>query len=325
MQRADTFITLKGPPLYFAMIVKMGRHSFIIIGATDSHTKKNHILFAAGKCYIEANVSVFNLFGEGIPSGLQLEGRIFSNVESGEFTHKLRNVTYKAYRIKQEDYVSFLRSLCTLQHAYMAAYVPREQDQAGSFPFIYTALSRTEMGVQPRFAEGLDFITFSKNSCRVSAIEMLLAILKREKDEDISNSFYKDLPYKNSIYHGQILHLIYALPLPPTQQIKNQHPFGDALQLIYTRLCAIPKAFPDREITFRKFDALKALYDGLSETDQDLSAWSHCLQAWSLQHSRLINTHRGQVLGSDTATAKTVQALFKLLTIRNRLGGAAKS
>ncbi len=323
MQRAETLITLKGPPLYFAMIAQMGWHSFIIIGATDSQTKRNHILFAAGKCFKGTSISYFSLLGRGIPSSLQIETSIFANVESGEFTQKAHSISYKAYRIKQEDYVNFLRSLCTLQHAYMAAYVPRVQDEAGLFPFIYTPLYKTEMGMQPRFVDGLDFITFSKKSCRISAIEILLAILKlQEKDKDVSSSFYRDLPYKNSIFRGEVLHLIYALPLPPTQQIKNQHPFGEALQLIYARLCEIPTTSPDQEITFRKFDALKALYDALSEADTDLSAWARCLQDWNLQYSRLINTHRGQVFSDDTATAKTVQALFKLLTIRNRLDSA---
>ena len=111
---------------------------------------------------------------------------------------------------------------------------------------------------------------------------------------------------------------MYALPLPPAQEVLANPPFGAILQLIYNRLSAIPLMHPLQEITVRKFNALEALYNQLSHLNTDLGVWRECLQAWYLQHANLINTHRGQAVSFATATARLVDALFEL-TRDNRL------
>ena len=324
MKRQENIITLQGLPLYFVMIAKIAEHSFIIIGATDSATKRNRILLAVGK-KVDRDTTVWGFFGDGVDSSLKMEGDIFEDFETGEFTQESLEITYKAYGITQDDYVQFLRSLCRLQNSRISAFVPRERNQQG-FPFIYTELAKTRIGDLPSFALHLDYATISKNSCRTSAIEMLLVILKRsEKDPDISNSFYKNLPYKNTIYQGQLLHLIYVLPLPPADIYKQNRPFGAAIHLIYNRLSSIPLSKPDQELTLRKFLAVKDLYEQLANAPLDFEPWLTILDDWMGQNARLINTHRGQAFKEATATMQTISAVFKLLTVgnvSNRLGKA---
>lgn len=291
---------------FFIAIAKKGIHSFIFLG----------LIKEDGMPFFLARVGKQSVLCAGNPfCCLQSNSRL-----CGESLHCRGPLTYAAYAIKAQHYEHFLHLLSVMtQKKDIACYVPLPSTGSPDRFLLkgaeLTSESPTieETQIDKRCAQLHLF-----NTCRHTAMDVLRYVLKlKQLPAAVSSLFFKSLPCTLADEHTKSF--FYVFPLPPAAHSVNKLTF-ERLQRIYQRMEKLVKKAAQDELTWQKFNALKALYNQqVEEKDLPLDEVLHAIQAWHQRHQLLISQLRcpgffTRITLQRAATAKWIEQLEQELS-----------
>lgn len=255
-------------------------HSFVVVGVV-----KNNIpvmLAKAGKHHSEHGP---HFFTESV-------NQIYNH-----------DISYTAYSINVHQYKQFIDLLSSaIQRPGRASkcYIPstiEEQSPLMRLTFDYPKYATAPTPSQTHLLERASYLT-PTNTCRHAAIDTIEYIQEtNEATQHLSHFFFMDLLLENHFpEQAKPTRPFYILPAPP-----HAHSVGietkAVLTKLYHRMHHLLKKDPYSECTQNKFNALKRLYQTLSnQPNDDLNLLLVSIQKWKNEHGTSISPLRQQGL-----------------------------
>lgn len=277
---------------FFISLGKDGVHSFIMVGVIQD-----------GKPILLGRVGKQNSI-EGISIGeFALKG-IFAQNEAELRNESLRvggDISYSAYAINYNQYLQFTELLSLAQrNSQIECYVP---DRVNNNTVIMAkkALLKQSLGnadqQEQTIVEHSHAISVN-NTCRHTAIDLIEYTQGiPHLTDNVSRTFFRDLPLTANFSYGKPDEHFYVLPLPPSAY-KNEHDNKNkivVLTKIFQRMEDLLKTDPYSDITIQKFDALKKLYCQQANIPSDnLDDALNAINQWKNENNKIINRLRDQ-------------------------------
>ncbi|MBA3536498.1 MAG: hypothetical protein H0T84_07810 [Tatlockia sp.] len=213
---------------------------------------------------------------------------------------KTSDISYKAYAINYQHYLQFLNHMAAISRKQqikfnvkpLKAYFPvMENDDIVKLEWENVD---HEDEIQPLANE--EFVTLSiGNNCRHSAIHLTEEARKTEgTGAGISSLFFKSLPLKAVLVSGNVRgNYLFVLPLPPNAYSQVNREKLSILTELYTRLDEMVVIAQENELSIRKFEKLKGLYNKIApHSPGTILDVITSIETWEKDNKELISTHR---------------------------------
>ncbi|HHI9467535.1 TPA: hypothetical protein ACU9KK_002566 [Legionella anisa] len=338
---------------FFITIAKKGIHSFVMLGVMVDG--KPELLAKVGK----GNV-IDEDFGISCTNQFTLFGKILGShsdaslMDEGE-DNRNSDISYQAYSITYEHYLEFLaitrdihedqlkyykerkvRNIAVEKLTYpekgvyflrrgIKCYIP-EKEHSGQITFRLQnvdnygkASTFNNKQIRDGIIDGAREINPS-NTCRTTACDILNYTLQHSPK--VPAFFTFGLDYKTKLVKGQLpQNGFYILP-PPPNCFKVNPTQMEVLKELYEKLEDLPKNQPDLDITEKKFNQLKYLYQEIAgESQLSLNQLLTKIADHRKTNDPLFNTRRRQsifsslveALGFKTGTQQAYDRMTKVV------------
>jgi hypothetical protein len=233
-------------PELFIAVCSYKNHSYIIVGARDSKTGVQYVLAHFGRFVQGLMPERMPTRAEGVPIDIQA------------FSLTLKQYEQLFYFLKKSN--------PTISFAIPKVWLDNENtsETGQDIEFIWGsgtgANSKSSTIDMPTVVGGLSL----SNNCRTNAKSIVEKTIKADHLPGVSSFFFLGLPFKTHLSNGHIYEQLFIYPPPPPQLkgMGDNDPQWRILNKLYKRLDDIAKTSHrmDLELSHKKFDALKALY-----------------------------------------------------------------
>lgn len=335
---------------FFITIVKNGMHSMLMLG-----------VMVNGKPKLLAKVGKGNVIDKDFEHSLTLFGKILGSHSDASLMdegHDTRDsdISYQAYSITYEHYLEFLaitrdihqdqrefykerkvrnvpvkkltypeRGVFNLREG-IKCYIPAEES-SGQITLKHQkvdtfakASTFNNEQIRQGIIDGAREISAS-NTCRTTARDILNYTL--QYSPHVPALFAIGLDYKTKLVEGQLPQKgFYILP-PPPNCFKVNPTQMEVLKELYKKLENLPKNQPNLDITEKKFNQLKYLYQEIAgESQLSLNQLLNKITTHRVDNDLLFNTRRsqsifsslGEALGFKTGTQQTYDRMINAVT-----------